>query len=139
MGDNSRTKLSKSVLDMKFMKKTKDRVEKEADDAEGNAMYSSEITEDMKKSGTIFVNTSIMNCRNLIEGRLSFGGMNPDIEKIMSDTYVKQLEDAEKQNEKDVSDQEMAEGYSTLNKTMAKKFQTKKARSKKFMKPKPMD
>jgi hypothetical protein len=34
---NSKTKLSRSILDMKFMKKTKEKVEKE--DAEADAEY----------------------------------------------------------------------------------------------------
>lgn len=45
MDDPKRAKLSKSILEMKFMKKTKERVEKEEEDAEGHAMYSKEITE----------------------------------------------------------------------------------------------
>lgn len=137
MEENKKVKLSKGVLDMKFMKKTRERVKKEEEDAEGQAMYSQEITEDMKKSGNIiFMDTSIMSCKDLMEGRLSFGGMNPEIERIMADTYNKKLGEVEKLKEKDVTDVEMAKGYSSLNETMAKKFQPKGQRnSKKFMKP----
>ena len=91
--------LSKSILDMKFMKKTKERVQKEQEDAEGKAMYSNEITEEMKKSGNIiFTETSIFNCRNLVEGRLSFGGMNPEIEKLMTDDFNKNKQEVERKN-----------------------------------------
>lgn len=143
MEERQQAKLSRAVLEMKFMKKTKERVEKEEDDAEGEAMYSGEITEEMKQSGNItFIETSIANCRNLIEGRLSFGGMNPEIEKLMSDDYTKKLEEAEKKKEKDVSDVEMAKKYSTLVDTLGKKFQNKNNRTwnkKKFMRPADVD
>lgn len=137
MEESKKVKLSKGVLDMKFMKKTRERVQKEAEDAEGQAMYSQEITEDMKKSGNIiFMDTSIMNCKDLVEGRLSFGGMNPEIERIMAETYNKRLGEVEKLKEKDITDVEMAKGYSSLHETMGKKFQPKSQRnSKKFMKP----
>lgn len=132
----NQVKLSKTILDMKFMKKTKVRVEKEEEDAEGKAMYSNEITEQMRSSGnTIFIETNISNCKNLIEGRLSFKGMNPDIEKLMSNEDIKKIEAAEKRKEKDVSDVEMAKGYSTLVDTMGNKFKNRNRNKKKFMKP----
>lgn len=132
----NKVKLSKSILDMKFMKKTKVRVEQEEDDAQGQAMYSNEITPQMRQSGTvIFVETNISNCKNLIEGRLSFKGMNPEIEKLMSNEDIKRIESAEKRKEKDISDVEMAKGYSTLVDTMGSKFKSKNKHKKKFLKP----
>lgn len=119
--------LSKAILEMKFMKKTKEKVQKEIEDAEGQAMYSNEITEEMRRSGNlVFIETSISNCKNLIEGRLSFGGMNPEIEKLMANDYIKQLEAEERRKEKDITDVEMAEGYSTLVDTIGKKFASSK-------------
>lgn len=123
---------------MKFMKKTKEKVEKLADDLEGNQMYTNEITDEMRRTGNIvFVSTSIVNCKNLIDGRLSFGGMNPEIEKLMSNEYAKLLEEQERKKEKDITDTEMAEGYSTLVDTIGKKFnKDKKSKSKKkFIRP----
>ncbi|GLV38831.1 M-phase phosphoprotein 6 [Carabus blaptoides fortunei] len=80
----SKPKLSRAILDMKFMKKTKERVEKEQEDAEGQAMYSNDITEQMRRGGKYaVVEVSVNFCKDLIEGRLSFGGMNPEIERIM--------------------------------------------------------
>lgn len=131
-------KLSKGILEMKFMKKTKEKVEKLADDLEGNQMYTNEITDEMRRTGNIvFVSTSIVNCKNLIDGRLSFGGMNPEIEKLMSNEYAKLLEEQERKKEKDITDTEMAEGYSTLVDTIGKKFnKDKKSKSKKkFIRP----
>ncbi|KAJ3653915.1 hypothetical protein Zmor_013140 [Zophobas morio] len=129
--------LSKSILDMKFMKKTKERVQKEQEDAEGKAMYSNEITEEMKKSGNIiFTETSIFNCRNLVEGRLSFGGMNPEIEKLMTDDFTKKKQEVERKKETDISDEKMAQEYSTLVDTIGNKFSGKRNKNKrKFLKP----
>lgn len=133
-------KLSKAILEMKFMKKTKEKVEKENEDAEGQAMYSDQITDEMRKSGNlVFITTSITNCKNLVDGRLSFGGMNPEIQKYMEKDYNKLLADEDTKKEKEVTDVEMAEGYSTLVDTVGKKFQGKqnhgKYKHKKFKKP----
>ncbi|RZC39786.1 MPP6 domain containing protein [Asbolus verrucosus] len=137
MEEVKQLKLSKSILDMKFMKKTKERVQKEQEDAEGKAMYSNEITDEMKKSGNIvFTETSIYHCRNLIEGRLSFGGMNPEIERLMLNDFAKKMQEAEKRKETDVSDVQMAQEYSTLVNTISNKFSGRKNKNKrKFMKP----
>lgn len=92
----------------------------------------------MRNSGhLIFIESNISQCKDLLDGRLSFGGMNPEIEKLMSNDYVKKFEASEKAKEKDVSDVEMAKGYSTLVNTMNNKFKSKNQRNnkKKFMKP----
>lgn len=126
---DKKAKLSKTILEMKFMKKTKERVQKEEEDAEGQIMYANEISDEMRKSGnTVFIETSVCNCKGLMEGRLSFGGMNPDIENYMATTYNLKLEEIDKQMGTDVSDAEMAKGYSTLVNTVAKKFTDKKKR-----------
>lgn len=140
MDDKSNVKLSKGILEMKFMKKTKEKVEKQADDAEGQAMYSNQITEEMRKTGNlVFITTSMTICKNLVDGRLSFGGMNPEIEKYMANDYNKLVSEEEMKKEKDVTDVQMAEGHSTLVDTIGKKFQSKqnnpKQRHKKFKKP----
>lgn len=118
------------------MKKSKERVEKASEDAEGQAMYANEITEDMKKSGqNLFVQTSVVNCKNLIDGRFSFGGMNPEIEKLMESNYGKRPQ--MKLKEADINDVEMAKDYSTLVDTMGKKFNNKNnnKKQKPFQKP----
>lgn len=135
MDEDRKAKLSKSILDMKFMKRSKERVEKEEEAAEGQAMYSNNITDEMRQSGNIvFVEASISMCKDLIDGRLSFKGMNPDVEKLMSNSYYKHLEIANKRLETDVNDVEMAKNYSSSVNTISKKFQKKRNR-KKFMKP----
>lgn len=135
--DSKLPKLSKSTLDMKFMTRTKERVQKEQEDAEGRAMYSNEITEEMRKTGNIvFTETSMFHCKHLIEGRLSFGGMNPEIEKLMLNDYATKIFEAEKKKETDISDVQMAKDYSTLVHTIGNKFSSKKNKNKrKFLKP----
>lgn len=142
MDKSNGAKLSKAILEMKFMKKTKEKVEKEIDDAEGQAMYSDQITDEMRKTGNlVFISTSITNCKNLVDGRLSFGGMNPEIEKYMKKDYNKLVADEESKKEKDVTDVEMATGYSSLIDTVGKKFQSKQnsnnkqKHNKRFKKP----
>ncbi|CAG9773602.1 unnamed protein product [Ceutorhynchus assimilis] len=137
MGENFDVDLSKNLLEMKFMKKTKEQVLKKRDDAEGQAMYSKQISDKMRKSDgdIIFRQASISNCKNLVEGRLSFGGMNRVVEKLMESDYNKKYFDAEKRKEKDVSDEQMAKEYSTVVDTLNKKFRPKKQRNQKFQKP----
>lgn len=133
--DQNKSQLSGAILEMKFMKKSKERVEKELDDAEGNAMYSNEITEQMRRGQRLaVVEVSINNCKDLIEGRLSFGGMNPEIERLMTEEYAKRIQKREKEKETDISDLEMAKRYNPLVETLGKKM-NKKRNKNKFLKP----
>lgn len=75
---------------------------------------------------------------NLIVGRISFGGMNPEIEKLMT---IKQFRPSpvNREMDKDISDEEMAKYSATLAQTIAKKFSNSSKRQKrkmKFLKPK---
>jgi len=64
-------------------------------------------------------------CENLIDGRLSFLGMNPEIERIMQlEQEANDLKVARK--EKDVSDYEMASRYNTLVGTINRRFSSKR-------------
>ncbi|XP_061402566.1 M-phase phosphoprotein 6 [Musca vetustissima] len=126
--NSSKPKLSKGILEMKFMQRTKEKVNKEIEAAEGREMYSSEITERMKNSKSNFImEPSFVHCENLIEGRLSFRGMNPEIERLL------ELEKAEKEATKrheqstDVSNEEMVKFYhdtkaAGAGRTMENKF-----------------
>lgn len=123
----NKPRLSKGILEMKFMKRTKEKVEKEDADAEGRAMYANEITEKMIHGSNFIIEPSYVSCENLISGRLSFRGMNPEIERLM------ELDKAEKQGklqetnrstmEADVNDDEMVEYYSNVVKTMKRKYE----------------
>lgn len=141
--ERNKVKLSKSILDMKFMKRTKEKVLKEEDDAQSRAMYSSEITEKMLKNENLFIiEPSYVICEELNDGRFSFRGMNPEIERLME--IEKQAKEAstDQNVKKDVTDEEMSTYYGNVKKTIERKFQSKTHRRKmklpepQFKKPK---
>lgn len=140
-------KLSKSILDMKFMKRTKEKVLREEDDERARAMHSNEITEKMLHGDCPYViEYSYVPCEDLDEGRYSFRGMNPEIERLAELEQQARQQKLEKNVKKDVTDQEMSsQYYSNVMKTIEKKFQSKSHRRKmnlpepnfnKFKKPK---
>lgn len=130
-----KSRLSKSILDMKFMKRTKEKVQKEEDAAEGQSMYSNEITSEMNLGSNYITDPSYVTCEDLIVGRFSCGGMNPELERILE---KEDQEDAQKREAnqrrkdagmiKDVSDESMVKHYSNLVKTIGKKFDKFKKR-----------
>lgn len=135
MPSGGKSRLSKSILDMKFMKRTKEKVEKEDDDAEGRAMYSSEITSAMQHGNNYVMDTSFVTCADLLVGRFSCGGMNPDLERILEKEQQEQVlikADVSRAKKaemiKDVSDESMVKHYSSLVKTLGKKFDKFKKR-----------
>lgn len=66
-----------------------------------------------------------MRCENLIEGRLSFLGMNPELERLLELERVAKNPNYDNSHEVDVTDQEMAAYKSSLIQTMASKFAKK--------------
>nr|BAM18791.1 M-phase phosphoprotein 6 [Papilio xuthus] len=108
--------LPKSVLDMKFMKRSKDRIEKELENTKGHEeLYSNIITNEMRSAtGNYVSEASFIYCEDLLEGRLSFKGMNPEIERLM------ELENAIKNGygdmKKDVSDEDLLRNVEKLRK-----------------------
>lgn len=102
-------------------------------------MYSSEITEKMLHGNeNIIIEPSYVICEGLIEcGRFSFGGMNKDVERIIEQEeqakrVKKEDEVPQKQKEmkKDVADDEMIQYYNSLMKTVGKKFEIRKQRTR---------
>lgn len=147
---SAKPQLSKGVLQMKFMKRTKDKVDEELAALEGRTMYSNEITDRMMNDSSNFIiEPSFMRCEDLIDGRLSFRGMNPEIERLL------ELEEEERQAKtrhemgKDVTDQEMVDYYGNVVQTISRKFDTHRKRKgnreeseskpMKFLKPKDED
>merc|ERR1712079_461699 len=127
MGPPHKKKLSKNVLEMKFMKRTKERTEREEDTEKSQAIYSDFISAAMKHQGSRFIiEPSYVNIENLSFGRFAYHGMNPEIEKMLDDEKVKKEELEAIKNEKDVQDEEMVEYYSSLGNTISKKFATKR-------------
>ncbi|KAK9510256.1 hypothetical protein O3M35_005079 [Rhynocoris fuscipes] len=133
-------KLSKSILEMKFMMRSKLKAQAEKDAHEGCTMYSRNITEGMKNAVEKYIfEGSFIPFENLINGRLSFGGMNPEIEKLMKiSQYKPPIVSGEM--DKDISDEEMVKYQTGLTETIAKNFKKKTVRKRqrkklKFLKP----
>ena len=88
------------------------------------------MTDDFNFSRQRFVlNPSMASVEDLNFGRMAFLGMNPDIEKMMSDERVRLEEAEELKKEKDVQDDEMADRYARLSQTVAKKFASKREKA----------
>lgn len=141
--ERNKVKLSKSILDMKFMKRTKEKVLKEEDDAQSRAMYSNEITDKMLKCESFYITEpSYVHCEELNDGRFSFRGMNPDIERILELEEQARQTTIDQNVKKDVTDEDMTAYYGNVKKTIERKFQSKTHRRKitlpepKFKKPK---
>lgn len=138
--------LSKTILEMKFMKRTKEKVLKEEEDRESRAMYAKEITDRMLNYENNFViEPSYTVCEDLNDGRFSFRGMNPDIELIVEAEMRAKQPIIDSNVSKEVDDAEMTAYYGNVMKTIKRKFESKKQRHKmvlpepKFKKPKQDD
>ncbi|GFS14800.1 M-phase phosphoprotein 6-like [Elysia marginata] len=148
--------LSKNVLQMKFMQRSVLRMEKEQNEEERQKIIDDEhwaldLQEYKTKESDFLENQSYTTCEELLFGRQSYQGFNPEIEKLMKvHSEEKEAQKSEqKEKEESVGDAEMAQRYSSLMGIIAKKFTKKRQRSeeksnqneddepsrKKFMKP----
>ncbi|KAJ8726324.1 hypothetical protein PYW07_001022 [Mythimna separata] len=110
--------LPKSVLDMKFMKKTRERIEKELENTQDHgSLYSNIITNEMRSaSGNFISESSFIFCETMLDGRLSFKGMNPEIERLMELENGDKTEECSGEMVKDVSDDILAKKMEKFNK-----------------------
>merc|ERR1712080_416327 len=123
--NNGKKRLSKNVLEMKFMKRTKERTAIEIENEERQTMFADFISDAMKHQGSRFIaEPSYVNIENLTFGRMAFNGMNPEIEKMAEEERLKVEEAEATKREKDVQDEEMAEFY--MASTISKKFASKR-------------
>ena len=113
----SRLELSKNLLQMKFMQRTKANVERELNERNDNKLVGQELLEICRKEGDRYMTTnSFLFCENLRYGRMSYKGMNPEIERLMESKEAKhkrQLDD-QSSNEMEISNKEMAKVYKKL-------------------------
>jgi M-phase phosphoprotein 6 len=76
---------------------------------------------------------SLVPLLGLLEGRFSFCGLNPEIEKLMENEVAAKLEAEERlkqeKSEKSVLDEDMAERLGRLSKAVGLKFMSKRQRS----------
>lgn len=113
----NKSKLSKSVLEMKFMKRTKEKVENQIIQEEGEKYFGNQLTNKLKNESEKFIiEPSFVYCENLIDGRLSFQGMNPELEKLLELENNEKRMELERKKEADVTDEQMAEEWASHNK-----------------------
>uniref|UniRef100_A0A1I7X8Y8 M-phase phosphoprotein 6 n=1 Tax=Heterorhabditis bacteriophora TaxID=37862 RepID=A0A1I7X8Y8_HETBA len=141
MAKSEGKKLSSAVLDMKFMQRTKKRIEaqeKKKRDFELKEVYLDTNKEITSVEATTSQVPQIQFCKDLsvLEdlafGRMSFRGFNPEVEKLM--LYYQRLKNGDESEdgtdeEKDVGDAEMAIRLSGPSSTIGNKFKTKKQKS----------
>lgn len=78
-----------------------------------------------------------MFCEQLRDGRVSYQGMNPEIEKLMELEENARLAKTQLKRETDVSDEQMAKRWKPSEvTTMENKFKTKRQRRQGFQKEK---
>ncbi|KAH0507416.1 M-phase phosphoprotein 6 [Microtus ochrogaster] len=137
MASERKTKLSKNLLRMKFMQRGLDSETKKQLEEEEKKMISDEhwyldLPEFKEKESLIIEEQSFSLCEDLLYGRMSFRGFNPEVEKLMLQMNSKNKAAPEENDETvevDVSDEEMARRYETLVGTIGKKFAKKRDRA----------
>lgn len=72
---------SKNLLGLKFMQRAKKEIEKMIEERDDS--FDSSICQSMRNKQHCIMNHSYQFCERLRFGRLSFKGMNPEIESIM--------------------------------------------------------
>ncbi|XP_038224840.1 M-phase phosphoprotein 6 [Dermochelys coriacea] len=134
MAGEVKTRLSKNLLRMKFMQRgldseTKKQLEEEEKKIISEEHWYLDLPELKEKESFIIEERSFMPCEDLLYGRMSFKGFNPEVEKLMiqmNSRYKKEEIEADDTAEADVSDEEMARRYETLVRTIGKKFLKKR-------------
>lgn len=125
---------------MKFMQRGLDAEVKKQLEEEEKKIISDEhwyldLPELQAKENFIIEERSFVPCEDLVYGRMSFKGFNPEVEKLMA-LMNTQNQDEEEEDEEDLSrmetdvtDEEMARRYESLVGSMKRKFATKRERS----------
>ncbi|XP_053934325.1 M-phase phosphoprotein 6 [Cuculus canorus] len=134
MAKEVKTKLSKNLLRMKFMQRgldsqTKKQLEEEEKKIISDEHWYLDLPDLKEKESFIIEERSFMACEDLLYGRMSFKGFNPEIEKLMiqmNSKGKKEEIEVDDKMEADVSDEEMARRYETLVGTIGKKFLRKR-------------
>ncbi|GFY61039.1 uncharacterized protein TNIN_445071 [Trichonephila inaurata madagascariensis] len=89
------------------MKKSKEKCEMEAEEEKRKILFESEIPDALIKGGDLCImEPSFVPCLQLLNGRFSFKGANPEIERLMEESEQRDPEKLKKMD--GVSDQEMA-------------------------------
>ncbi|XP_035868161.1 M-phase phosphoprotein 6 isoform X2 [Phyllostomus discolor] len=110
---------------------TKKQLEEEEKKIISEEHWYLDLPELKEKESFIIEEQSFLLCEDLLYGRMSFRGFNPEVEKLMIQMNSKnKAEEVEDETvELDVSDEEMARRYETLVGTIGKKFVKKRDRA----------
>uniref|UniRef100_A0A8B9FSV2 M-phase phosphoprotein 6 n=1 Tax=Amazona collaria TaxID=241587 RepID=A0A8B9FSV2_9PSIT len=116
MTGETKTKLSRNLLRMKFMQKgldaqTKKELEEEEKKVINDEHWYLDVPVKKAKESFIVEERSFVVCEELLYGRMSFNGFNPEIEKLMIQMNSKNKKEeieVDDKMEADVSDAEMA-------------------------------
>ncbi|EHA97326.1 M-phase phosphoprotein 6 [Heterocephalus glaber] len=134
MAVEHKTKLSKNLLHMKFKQRgvdseTKKQLEEEEKKIISEEPWYLDLPELKEKESFIIEEQSFLLCKELLYGRMSFRGFNPEVEKLMLQMNAKNKAEEQEEDETvelDVSDEEMARRYETLVGTIGKMFAKKR-------------
>ncbi|KAL8194991.1 UNVERIFIED_CONTAM: M-phase phosphoprotein 6 [Gekko kuhli] len=111
---------------------TKKQLEEEEKKIISKEHWFLDLPELKEKESFIIEERSFLPCEDLLYGRMSFKGFNPEVEKLMiqmnSRYKTEEIEEEDNAMEADVSDEEMARRYETLVGTIGKKFLKKRDR-----------
>ncbi|KAL7868021.1 hypothetical protein SRHO_G00094050 [Serrasalmus rhombeus] len=138
MANDGSTKLSKNLLRMKFMQRGLDAEVKKQLEEEEKRIISDEhwyldLPELKAKECYIVEERSYIPCEDLVYGRMSFKGFNPDVEKLMVLMNVPKEKDEEEDDmtrmDTDITDEDMARRYGSLVESMKRRFAKKRERS----------
>ncbi|XP_069758315.1 M-phase phosphoprotein 6 isoform X1 [Narcine bancroftii] len=130
-------KLSKNLLKMKFMQRSLDTETRQHLEEEEKRMVCDEhwyldLPELKEKENRIIEEKSFVPCEDLLFGRMSFKGFNPEIEKLVAQMYSQNESEESEEDikmEADISDEEMARRYERLVGSIKRKFTKKRDRS----------
>ncbi|XP_061532394.1 M-phase phosphoprotein 6 isoform X1 [Phycodurus eques] len=130
-------KLSKNLLRMKFMQRGLDAETKKQLQDDEKKIISDEhwyldLPEQHTRENSIVEERSFVPFEELLFGRMSFRGFNPEVEKLMAQMNprrARQEADVEAgRMQTDVTDEEMALRYESLVGSLKKKFARKRER-----------
>jgi len=130
----SNTRLSLNVRKMKFMQRgmgEEERRELQASEKiVTNEHWELEIPSLGERKIGFEILESFLYCRPCLHGRMSFGGFNKQIEKLMMELNGVKAKEEIYTEDADISDNEMAEHYVSLAGTVANRFKKTNKASK---------
>jgi len=132
---------------MKFMQKTASKLQQEVEEEEIGALEEQWVIDSLPPEYLSLIssgdtapeegsgdddlfeyNNSITVLEQLSFGRMSFQGMNPEVEFLMRNEGKTEEDQANQASETTITDEDMAEQYSSFVKNMDNKFKTKRQR-----------